>query len=82
MQEFIYNNYEKNCVRLLSSFENLKKKTCMDYTTENKSKSSDITVPLALTLVSGPGGDPSWICLDKYKQDITKLNNFLYLYFT
>ena len=54
----------------------------MDYTTENKSKSSDITVPLALILVSGPGGDPSWICLDKYKQDITKLNNFLYLYFT
>ena len=44
----------------------------MDYTTENKSKSSDITVPLALILVSGPGGDPSWICLDKYKQDITK----------
>ena len=54
----------------------------MDYTTENKSKSSDIMVPLALILVSGPGGDPSWICLDKYKRDITKLNDFLYLYFT
>ena len=69
------NNYEKNCVRLTCSFENLKKK-CMDYTTENKSKSSDITVPLALTLFSGPGGDPSWICLNKYKRDITKLHNF------
>ena len=31
----------------------------MDYTTENNSKPSGITVPLALILVSGPGGDPS-----------------------
>ena len=54
----------------------------MDYTTENNSKSSDITVPLALILVSGPEGDPSWICLDKYKQNITKLNDCLSLYFT
>ena len=54
----------------------------MNYTTENKSKSSDIMVPLALILVSGREGDPSWICLDKYKQDITKLNDFLHLYST
>ena len=54
----------------------------MDYTTENNSKSSDITVPSALILVSGPEGDPSWICLDKYKQNITKLNDCLSLYFT